>query len=1078
MIRRYSTKSEYEKEQEEVERLSRPAPKNKPPRQDLRRNRIKVHDPDIDGEGNDGSTKDPDLSMNYKKVGRVVDRYLIATRQKREPGEVWRNPKTKSWSGKNKDGETRSGFATEEKAKNFAEGDVGKEDLGFSEELEIALEETALSFSREKVMPGEVEQRTRQKIESVIDEGEIDVTDEDVKNAVKAMLDYASRQQINADNVEAYTKYKIKGPSPTSKRKTDGVKELEALIPDTPEGRWWKDYLNKAPLIGVADFEQKLDKNLEYLRDTYDLDDDVIQNLKDIGVQIQTQKSKSKEEAPPDEPDFDNDDESSGLDRGEDPEGVGEKDEDAHYKKEFLQLIQPQFDELVSFLVSEEGEDVVDDGVLDEIREALEDCIRSGTKDVQSKLKSLFENLTSQGDIITPKTRQIPEDYPKEKIFTPKHQKAFTEQVVKTLREYQLEHDLLDEDDLEPKELYDRLLKQFKFDHFSLSSQTDFSEGQLRDLSVSSTERFMKMSPKQRQRSAEQMAVALEKIYVKDGPERQQLEAMLEGLKVASMINGERWTGEPEDPDSVEAKFMKIDLDDLTSPKDSKKKKDKKKPEKQDLMEEPDPLMTAISKACYRNGSLSDLFKTGDESIFAQYPGNYNVMKEALDNLTDREVIEALGGSDGPYKEFIQDMRSMEAGSDGQRWMSHILRETILTDAVFNHNLIQIAVRQQGKADSKKIQEKSREIRTKALQSESVKEAYEAAARCDGDGCDDLAAGLQQALIEEVLIALGEEGVDINDQENPLMVQALDVLEQPDLDSVMRALEAEYKLLETHFDSGSGPSEGAYRDNQKYQDEADKKQRETDDALRKKRGFAPFLKEKYEKRNFSARRARYLAYIYSNQNRGDVNTLILGSCRMKRSLTKKGALEITSELNKVANMMQRDFQTLGIPQSVAVDYAYRTDLLADYIEKSVGIDPQCTSHAQNYLNSDDISILVVDESDFANQDVLQQITAAEKAIRTATLKVARFGRRSMVANLTRLASVMMRLQADVVAGYGNVAKIAEVLEVVEKTMSHIETIDGIENEQESKKIARLINVAIKLARKAEDDALLDEVGNV
>ena len=112
MIRRYSTKSEYEKEQEEVERLSRPAPKNKPPRQDLRRNRIKVHDTDIDGEGNDGSTKDPDLSMNYKKVGRVVDRYLIATRQKREPGEVWRNPKTKSWSGKNKDGETRSWFAT------------------------------------------------------------------------------------------------------------------------------------------------------------------------------------------------------------------------------------------------------------------------------------------------------------------------------------------------------------------------------------------------------------------------------------------------------------------------------------------------------------------------------------------------------------------------------------------------------------------------------------------------------------------------------------------------------------------------------------------------------------------------------------------------------------------------------------------------------------------------------------------------------------------------------------------------------------------------------------------------------
>lgn len=55
-------KDTYEKEEEEAERLIRPAPKKKPPRRDKRRERIKEYDPDLD-------EKDPDLSMNYKTIG-------------------------------------------------------------------------------------------------------------------------------------------------------------------------------------------------------------------------------------------------------------------------------------------------------------------------------------------------------------------------------------------------------------------------------------------------------------------------------------------------------------------------------------------------------------------------------------------------------------------------------------------------------------------------------------------------------------------------------------------------------------------------------------------------------------------------------------------------------------------------------------------------------------------------------------------------------------------------------------------------------------------------------------------------
>ncbi len=59
-MERFSTKTPGEREDEEANRLVRPDPKVKPPRRDLRRERIKPEeDPDLDW-------KDPDLSLNYK----------------------------------------------------------------------------------------------------------------------------------------------------------------------------------------------------------------------------------------------------------------------------------------------------------------------------------------------------------------------------------------------------------------------------------------------------------------------------------------------------------------------------------------------------------------------------------------------------------------------------------------------------------------------------------------------------------------------------------------------------------------------------------------------------------------------------------------------------------------------------------------------------------------------------------------------------------------------------------------------------------------------------------------------------
>lgn len=78
-----ATKDTHEHEEAEAERLVRRAPKVKPPRHDLRRERLKERDPDV--EGDPDTTGDRDLSMNYKVIGgsvshRVLSRFIMARR--------------------------------------------------------------------------------------------------------------------------------------------------------------------------------------------------------------------------------------------------------------------------------------------------------------------------------------------------------------------------------------------------------------------------------------------------------------------------------------------------------------------------------------------------------------------------------------------------------------------------------------------------------------------------------------------------------------------------------------------------------------------------------------------------------------------------------------------------------------------------------------------------------------------------------------------------------------------------------------------------------------------------------------
>ena len=52
------------------------------------------------------------------------------------------------------------------------------------------------------------------------------------------------------------------------------------------------------------------------------------------------------------------------------------------------------------------------------------------------------------------------------------------------------------------------------------------------------------------------------------------------------------------------------------------------------------------------------------------------------------------------------------------------------------------------------------------------------------------------------------------------------------------------------------------------------------------------------------------------------------------SLTRRGALSVTQDLDKLANLFQSEHQTLGVPQEYAHKFAYYCDVMSDAIEKT------------------------------------------------------------------------------------------------------------------------------------------------
>jgi hypothetical protein len=56
------------------------------------------------------------------------------------------------------------------------------------------------------------------------------------------------------------------------------------------------------------------------------------------------------------------------------------------------------------------------------------------------------------------------------------------------------------------------------------------------------------------------------------------------------------------------------------------------------------------------------------------------------------------------------------------------------------------------------------------------------------------------------------------------------------------------------------------------------------------------------------------------------------------NLSKHGALQVTRDLDRIANLFESEHTTLGVSEKVAEDFGLRCDLLSREVEKTAGIE--------------------------------------------------------------------------------------------------------------------------------------------
>ena len=164
------------------------------------------------------------------------------------------------------------------------------------------------------------------------------------------------------------------------------------------------------------------------------------------------------------------------------------------------------------------------------------------------------------------------------------------------------------------------------------------------------------------------------------------------------------------------------------------------------------------------------------------------------------------------------------------------------------------------------------------------------------------------------------------------------------------------------------------------------------------------------------------------------------------ALTKAAAKAITADLDRLAQLFEADHIALGVPANVATDFAYRCDLLSDFVEKRGGLER--ADSVQKSDVADEVSVShQADEPYMADKTTQDELYELGQMVESGNL-----GKAALENIATKVADLL---------------KAAADEDEAEAEEDEAEAED--EGEDEADKKAHLINLANNLLRLAGDE---------
>ena len=92
---------------------------------------------------------------------------------------------------------------------------------------------------------------------------------------------------------------------------------------------------------------------------------------------------------------------------------------------------------------------------------------------------------------------------------------------------------------------------------------------------------------------------------------------------------------------------------------------------------------------------------------------------------------------------------------------------------------------------------------------------------------------------------------------------------------------------------------------------------------------------------------------------------------MSGTISKKAAKAITTDLDRLAQLFESAYKQMGVPAKVASDFAYRCDLLSDYLEKAASDDEDAV---EDVVDGDVEKVTESDEPYMADKTEQDELT--------------------------------------------------------------------------------------------------------